>query len=330
MNAQFSFAGARHAQRGSGCEDACFLTLLDENAIGLGVFDGVSKCAAGALAAQTAAHALETALRMLYVPSVGLTFEQIALKAGFQAACKALIDKANDQALLLEDLGTTMSAAIFDEEYRRLFWAQVGDSGMLALKSTGEVCVVCPPQKGPAGGHQTYTALDTPLWCFGVEEDVVGVIAATDGIFDVLTSPCTVLTPSDDCAPAATEATGLAGTEAAAAAEARAETRLGIGAEAVEAAEEETHASFVIPNDIALALWQLLLETSPDVSLAALEDALSKPSGPFAYVTDDKTLVIACSPQSQAVRNVFVSSGDGTMGKEHICKEGGTHDVLHN
>lgn len=179
--------GIRHSMAGFPNQDSSAL-IVSQNGLSVAVVaDGIGQCA---LATEASGFVVERLSQM--VCSVLLVDERmtdeyagIAVRAGFASAFNGLVDLANRNEWALGELGTTLTCAVYDSRTARVFYGSIGDGGIVVLREDGSVEVITSVQKGE-NYSETLPVTEASAWEFGEVEGVVGLMVATDGVFDCL------------------------------------------------------------------------------------------------------------------------------------------------
>ena len=181
---EFSQAGTKHRDRGVGNQDAVRMYWHGNRAMAF-VADGLGSCELGGQAAQAAVDAAARVAPWLFMPTpeaAGPTAD-LVVRAAFPAACNAIRQAALKSGANLDQLQTTLMAAVYDAGTGRLTFGHVGDGGLAVLLADGRVQVVTQTQKGD-NMNQTLTVHDMDAWTFGEVHGVQAFALMTDGLFD--------------------------------------------------------------------------------------------------------------------------------------------------
>lgn len=185
---QHTEAGPKHVSVGMANQDACLLVASGPFAIALAA-DGMSSARLAGKASTAAVEAASKIICASFMPDA--TFSGISarssLQASFAAACNALHRLVSHEKCNLEDLNTTLMAAVYDSEQRMLYYATVGDGGIVVRRTNGTIELLTEPQKGE-NYYQTSSLLDPNAWAFGESGEVDAMIMATDGVLDAICS----------------------------------------------------------------------------------------------------------------------------------------------
>ncbi len=189
--------GEYHVARGVPNQDAAATAELklrtqsgDSNAVIGIVADGVGSCERAEVGSATA---VDTCMRYLpeRLKAAQLPEEAEARRAYFETALRGAFAAALDRvrataAHASDDSGeyaTTLTVAILTEEDRKLYYAHVGDSGVVALFEDGRAGLVTSRMKG-AASNEVYPLEAEEMWSFGEADGVIACALCTDGLLD--------------------------------------------------------------------------------------------------------------------------------------------------
>lgn len=135
-----SVPGYLHLKTAQPCQDACAYEVDDNRFCIIAVADGLGSASLSHIGSQLAVQrAVLTASHLIASDPSALS--SIPLRM-IESAREALIEKANEDALNLSDLATTLIVAVFDRQ--NLYCAQIGD-GAIVIRSQGELKLLSFP-----------------------------------------------------------------------------------------------------------------------------------------------------------------------------------------
>lgn len=176
-----NMAGPYHTESGLPCQDS-FAIYQDENYSILAVADGLGSELYSDVGAAVAVHtAVEYCSKHI---AVGMQFDGIkkvmnnALVNAYRAVLTRAVEDGNDS----DEYDSTLCLAIYDGEH--LFFAQSGDSGLVALLENGEYYRVTTQQRDEEG--RVFPLCWGPeKWEIGyVDSPVSAFMLMTDGVFE--------------------------------------------------------------------------------------------------------------------------------------------------
>ncbi len=176
-----SMTGPYHIENDLPCQDS-FAVFQNEAFCILAVTDGLGSelysDVGAAVAAQTAVEYCSE--RILE----GMEFAEIkkVLNNALVSAYKAVLARAAEDGNVSDEYDTTICLAVYDGE--RLYYAQSGDSGLVALLENGEYYRVTTQQRDEEG--RVFPLCWGPeKWEFGfVDSPVSAFMLMTDGVFE--------------------------------------------------------------------------------------------------------------------------------------------------
>jgi len=176
-----NMAGPYHIESGLPCQDS-FAVIQNETFSVLAVADGLGSELYSDIGAVTAAH---TAVKYCSerITEV-MEFSEIkkVMNNALVSAYKAILTRAAEDGNDSDEYDTTLCLAVYDGE--RLFFAQSGDSGLVALLESGEYYRVTTQQRDEEG--RVFPLCWGPeKWKFGcVDAPVSAFMLMTDGVFE--------------------------------------------------------------------------------------------------------------------------------------------------
>ena len=176
-----NMAGPYHIENGLPCQDS-FAVFQDENHAVLAVADGLgSEMYSDVGAAVAARTAVEYCSGNI---AAGMPFEDVrkVMNNACVSAYRAVLTRAEEDGNDPDEYDTTLCLAVYDG--RRLFYAQSGDSGLVALLENGEYRRVTTQQRDEEG--RVFPLCWGPeKWEFGeVDAPVSAFMLMTDGVFE--------------------------------------------------------------------------------------------------------------------------------------------------
>lgn len=176
-----NMAGPYHIESGLPCQDS-FAVIQNETFSVLAVADGLGSELYSDVGAATAAQtAVEYCSERI---TEGMEFAEIkkVMNNALVSAYKAVLTRAAEDGNDSDEYDTTLCLAAYDGE--RLFFAQSGDSGLVALLENGEYYRVTTQQRDEEG--RVFPLCWGPeKWEFGyVEAPVSAFMLMTDGVFE--------------------------------------------------------------------------------------------------------------------------------------------------
>lgn len=181
-----NMAGPYHVESGLPCQDS-FAIHQDENYSVLAVTDGLGSelysDVGASVAAQTAVAYCSEHLM------VGMQFDDIkkVMNNALVTAYKAVLTRAAEENNDSNEYDTTICLAVYDGEH--LYYAQAGDSGLVALLETGDYYRVTTQQRDEE--LRVFPLCWGPeKWEFGcVDSPVSAFMLMTDGVFEQICPP---------------------------------------------------------------------------------------------------------------------------------------------
>lgn len=182
-----NMAGPYHNDINLPCQDSFAIKKGNDNFIIAAVADGLGSelysDIGSAVAVKTAVDYCAEHIRH------EMTFGDIkkVMNNALVYAYKAVLTKASEDGNDADEYDTTLCMAVYDGEH--LYYAQSGDSGMIALLEDGEYFCVTTQQRDD-DGHVFPLCWGPDKWEFGyVDKAVSAVMVMTDGVFEQLCPP---------------------------------------------------------------------------------------------------------------------------------------------
>lgn len=186
----FSQQGQSHVNKGVPCQDRSSFRFLSDTVVAGAVADGVGSCALSDHGADTAVSAaldyLEQHLgEQLKTPGfvMDAPFMGKLLRGMMQYAYDQVKKKSEELEQLLYSMQSTLTVAVYDG--KTLYFAHAGDDGIIALTSQGDYEMVTSRHKGDEASS-VYPLQSCSSWQYGMVNDVVGFVMATDGVLDAV------------------------------------------------------------------------------------------------------------------------------------------------
>lgn len=182
-----NMAGPYHIDAGLPCQDSfavkrgqgSFIVAAVADGLGSELYSDIGSSVAATAAVNYCAENIGT----------GVSFDEIknVMSDGMMYAYKAVLARAEEEAHDPDEYDTTLCICVYDG--KNLYYAQSGDSGMVALLESGEYRRVTTQQRNKEGC--VFPLCWGPeKWEFGyVEEAVSSVMLMTDGVFEQLCPP---------------------------------------------------------------------------------------------------------------------------------------------
>lgn len=184
----FSQQGESHIKKSTPCQDRSSLRFLSDTVLIAAIADGVGSCALSDYGADTAVNASLDFLQkhlgpMVEDPAFSLDVKLMGrlLREMMQYSYDQVQMKADDIEQLLYSMQSTLTVAVYDG--KTLYFAHAGDDGIVALVKQGKCEMVTSRHKGEEASS-VYPLQSRNTWQYGMVEDVVGFIMATDGVLD--------------------------------------------------------------------------------------------------------------------------------------------------
>lgn len=176
-----SMAGPYHIESGLPCQDSFAIFQNDAFSV-LAVTDGLGSELYSDVGADVAAHAAVEYCSERIVEGMEFADIKKIMNNALVSAFKAILTRAAEDGNDSDEYDTTLCLAVYDGE--RLFFAQSGDSGLVALLENGEYYRVTTQQRDEEG--RVFPLCWGPeKWEFGcVDAPVSAFMLMTDGIFE--------------------------------------------------------------------------------------------------------------------------------------------------
>ena len=178
-----SVAGPSHKQANIPCQDSCAIVRTGKYMI-LAVADGVGSMKYSDQGSKLAANVSIQYCSHKLCDDMSETEILDLLKDSVSAARQSIAEKAKEDGNPIIEYETTLTIALYDG--KQLYYAQIGDSGMVALTKDGIFRKVTSQHRDEYGRVYSISFADEKLETGRFSEAVSSVVLATDGIFDNL------------------------------------------------------------------------------------------------------------------------------------------------
>lgn len=180
-----SVIGTSHAtQVGGACQDAHAIRRLPEGWVVAAIADGVGSASQSATGARIASVVAVQTVEERCPPLWDAHVMSDVVEHAFHEALRGVLREAEREGLPASEYDTTLTVVVYNGEH--VVCGHVGDSGVVALKPTGDFARITEAQKGEE--HNTVVPLRAGpgSWVFrALSEPVCGLLMMTDGILDV-------------------------------------------------------------------------------------------------------------------------------------------------
>lgn len=182
-----NMAGPYHLDNGIPCQDSFYIKKDGGGVVYASVADGLGSEAKSDDGSRIASRISCEYCMERY--KSGMPFPEVKklLNNAFVTAYKAVLDEAQAAGNSADEYDTTLCMVIFDNGY--VFYGQSGDSGIVALMSSGEY-VQLTVQQRDEDGYVFPLCSGPDMWVFGeVEAPVAAVMLMTDGVWEQICPP---------------------------------------------------------------------------------------------------------------------------------------------
>ncbi|WP_053942222.1 protein phosphatase 2C domain-containing protein [Kallipyga gabonensis] len=179
--------GPYHIKEGIPCQDAYFVRRDKEGVVYAGVADGLGSEYHSDDGARIAVK--ESCLYCMELYQGGMDFPEVKkiMNNAFVYAYKAVLEEAVEAGNPSNEYDTTLSLVIYDQG--KVFYGQSGDSGIVALMSSGEYLALTSQQRDE-DGHVFPLCSGPDRWVFGeVLDPVSSIMVMTDGVWEEINPP---------------------------------------------------------------------------------------------------------------------------------------------
>ncbi|MBE6543721.1 MAG: protein phosphatase 2C domain-containing protein [Ruminococcaceae bacterium] len=185
----YSAVGRSHIASGTPCQDRCCYRKAGNSPYSiLAMADGLGSCAFSDIGAYVAVNsAADLLMKGLSSQSEPLSKDDIhkLLYSAMEAAYDNVEKSANDSQQLLYSYQSTLTLGVYDGT--DLYYAHVGDGGIIALDSARQLKMITKRHKGKER-HSVYPLQSKDTWEFGFAKDICAFFMATDGVLDYVVS----------------------------------------------------------------------------------------------------------------------------------------------
>lgn len=176
-----SIAGTSHDKKGIDCQDSNKISKLSVCTIAA-IADGVGSSKHSDIASSKAVEVAVDFCAEAVKKSTRDDDWAAIIKAAFREAQNEIEEIAKQENNPYTDYDTTLSLVIYNGEY--ITYGHCGDGGIIGLTMSGDYVRVTMPQK-KEGIYVIPLRAGEDEWVFGhVQERVVSVLLATDGIYE--------------------------------------------------------------------------------------------------------------------------------------------------
>ena len=176
-----NIAGPYHIDRGIPCQDS-FSVITNERFSVLAVADGLGSELYSDIGASVAAHAAVNYVAEHFESDMQYEEIQKSMKDAYVYAYRTVLERAKNDGNDPDEYDTTLCLAVYDGKH--LFFAQSGDSGLVALLEDGNYLRVTSQQRDEEG--RVFPLCCGPeKWEFGyIDSPVSSFMLMTDGVLE--------------------------------------------------------------------------------------------------------------------------------------------------
>lgn len=180
-----SVVGTSHAaQAGGACQDAHAIRTLPEGWVVAAIADGVGSASQSATGARIASDMAVQTIEERCPPLWDAHVLSDVVKDAFHEALRGVLVEAEREGLPASEYDTTLTVVVYNGE--EVVYGHVGDSGVVALKPTGDFARITEAQKGEEFNTVVPLRAGPGSWVFRtLSEPVCGLLMMTDGVLDV-------------------------------------------------------------------------------------------------------------------------------------------------
>ena len=183
----FSITGSSHESKGTKCQDANKVCKLENGTVIAAVADGVGSCKYADVASQIAVDVATAFCEEKLKTEPAICVDVKLLEEAFSQAELAIEKQSLNDDEPLSEYDTTLDLVVYDG--KRVVYGHCGDGGTIGLTVKGDYVKITTPQKNEGifvvplrNGSKN----KNNTWEFGcVENDLVSVLLATDGVHDI-------------------------------------------------------------------------------------------------------------------------------------------------
>lgn len=186
-----SLTGENHLKSGTVCQDANYINMINNNhpTVIAAIADGVGSCSlshyGSSIAVKTATDYLTSIFSQLDISKTEDKIIGEYIRMAMQKALDAVEEEATKNQRLLYSYQSTLTIAIYDG--KNLYFGHVGDDGIVALTSAGNLVMITSRMKGETDTSVFPLQSKKENWQVGkCTEPVDGFMMATDGVLDAV------------------------------------------------------------------------------------------------------------------------------------------------
>lgn len=193
----FSVQGTSHIKKYIDCQDAHIIGDLDGNWKLLAVADGVGSAIYSDIGSKTAVITILEYCQIHFENKMNKNQYMDVLKQGYHKAFNQIEKICMNSNNQIEDYDTTLTTVLYNGEY--LIYGHAGDGGIIIKDKQWKNKMITEPQKGEDGISVRPLRAGEDSWDFGiVNERVVAVLLATDGMLNAMLPPLLNLNRNKD------------------------------------------------------------------------------------------------------------------------------------
>lgn len=180
-----SLIGTSHAAQIDGeCQDAHAILELPEGWVIAAIADGVGSASHSATGSRIAADAAVQTIEAGCPTAWDVHTLSGLIKSAFHEAWRRVLEGAEREGIPSNEYDTTLTVVIYNG--RDVVYGHVGDGGVVALKSTGDLVRITEAQKGEEYNTVVPLRAGPDFWVFrALSEPLCGLLMMTDGVLDV-------------------------------------------------------------------------------------------------------------------------------------------------
>lgn len=182
-NYQVSQIGFYHLDKGIPNQDSFFVKKIDKNFVIAAVADGLGSEKNSDIASKIAAKVSVEYCSINVNRDMNDNEILMIIKASFFEALNSINEFVQNKNDDLNQYDTTLSLALFCDN--KVYFGQSGDSGILVYNADGKYEALTEKQNDE-NGCVFPLCFGEEKWEFGYKENIVSVLLATDGLYDLL------------------------------------------------------------------------------------------------------------------------------------------------
>lgn len=186
-----SLTGESHLKNGTSCQDANYIRMVNTShpTIIAAIADGVGSCAlsnyGSSIAVKTSTEYLVSIFNKLDISKTEDRIIGDYIREAMQKALDAVNKEAEENQQLPYSYQSTLTIAIYDG--KDLYYGHIGDDGIVALTSTGNLLMITDRIKGEEASSVYPLQSGKEKWQVRkCAEPIDGFMMATDGILDAV------------------------------------------------------------------------------------------------------------------------------------------------